>query len=98
MADSFADAFQRLAEPGGKWARQCTCSPDSDVCDFCAGNRAPTQPIRELHGESAATHVALEAAAKKVEEANRILTDAQHDFRKALAAHMAALTGTKVNP
>lgn len=66
------------------------------LVDEVAGRRA--QPIRELHGECAATHVALEAAAKKVEEANRILTDAQHDFRKALAAHMAALTGTKANP
>lgn len=51
-----------------------------------------------LQGVAADTHRELQAAARKVEEANAVLTQAQADFRKALAAHMAAITGTKVEP
>lgn len=56
---------------------------------------APTQSVM-LQGVAADTHRELQAAARKVEEANAVLTAAQADFRKALAAHMAAITGTKV--
>lgn len=51
-----------------------------------------------LQGVAADTHRELQAAARKVEEANAVLTAAQADFRKALAAHMAAITGAKVEP
>ena len=54
--------------------------------------------VVELQGRLAETHAALEQAARKVEEANRILIDAQTEFRAALAAHMTALTGSKVEP
>ncbi len=55
-------------------------------------------PVVELAGDLATTHKALAEAGKRVEEANRTLLDAQAEFRKALAAHMSALTGGKVEP
>ena len=55
-------------------------------------------PSVTLLGEQATTHEALAKASRKVEEANRILTDAQSEFRAALAAHLKAITGAKVEP
>ncbi len=55
-------------------------------------------PAVTLMGEQATTHETLTKAARKVEEANRILTDAQSEFRAALAAHLKAITGAKVEP
>ncbi len=55
-------------------------------------------PVVTLTEEAASTHQSLQAAARKVEEANRILTDAQSEFRAALAAHLKAITGAKVEP
>ncbi len=65
---------------------------------FSAAVQKAERPTVTLTDEQATTHEKLTKAACKVEEANRILTDAQSEFRAALAAHLKAITGAKVEP
>lgn len=65
------------------------CSLDDDHRGQC---------MRMLEGDQVSTHADLEAAARELHAADLAMRTAQEHYRKALAAHMAAITGAKVEP
>ena len=57
-----------------------------------------SSPETVLVGAAADTHRGLAAAAKDVERLTRELQAAQETFRRAMAEHLSAITGSNVAP
>lgn len=56
------------------------------------------EEVVTLKGSDAITYTSLVSAACALHAADLAMRDAQERYRKALAAHMGAITGAKVDP